>query len=72
MSAEGRPTIRVEHPASGVVLATLNRPERRNAMTVTMFAELADLARELDDQRSATHWPTWATCWPRGRSRTSR
>jgi enoyl-CoA hydratase/carnithine racemase len=42
-------TIRVEWPHNGIVLATLNRPDRYNAMTVTMFRELERLARTMDD-----------------------
>ncbi|WP_329045044.1 enoyl-CoA hydratase-related protein [Amycolatopsis sp. NBC_01488] len=48
-------TIDLTRPAEGVVLATLNRPDRYNAMTVTMFAELEDLAFTLgedDDVRA--------------------
>lgn len=37
-------TIRLERPREGVLLATLNRPDRLNALTVTMFAELEALA----------------------------
>lgn len=37
--------------ADGVVLAILNRPERMNAMTNTMFAELEQLAASVDDDR---------------------
>lgn len=33
--------------AGGVVTATLNRPERRNALSLTMFHELRDLADEV-------------------------
>jgi enoyl-CoA hydratase/carnithine racemase len=39
-------TMTVEEPAEGVLLVTLNRPARMNAMTATMFAEFEDLARE--------------------------
>jgi enoyl-CoA hydratase/carnithine racemase len=48
-------TIDLTRPAEGVVLATLNRPDRYNAMTVTMFAELEQLAFDLgedDDVRA--------------------
>ncbi|GLY40423.1 enoyl-CoA hydratase [Amycolatopsis sp. NBRC 101858] len=48
-------TIDLTRPADGVVLATLNRPDRYNAMTVTMFAELEQLAFDLgedDDVRA--------------------
>jgi enoyl-CoA hydratase/carnithine racemase len=40
-------TILLEQALPGVVVATLNRPERYNAMTNTMFAELEDLALQL-------------------------
>ena len=33
-------TLIVSQPADGVCLVTLNRPDRLNAMTVTMFDEL--------------------------------
>jgi enoyl-CoA hydratase/carnithine racemase len=42
-------TMLVEQPAEGVLLVTLNRPERLNAMTVTMFAEFEALCREWRD-----------------------
>jgi enoyl-CoA hydratase/carnithine racemase len=42
-------TIRLERISSQIVVATLNRPERLNAMTVTMFHELEALAFQLDD-----------------------
>lgn len=42
-------TIELTRPADGVVLATLNRPDRLNAMTVTMFAELEELAFTLGE-----------------------
>lgn len=41
-------TFRLERPREGVVVLTLDRPERYNAMTATMFAELEAAARELD------------------------
>jgi enoyl-CoA hydratase/carnithine racemase len=43
-------TIRLERPAAGVVVATLDRPGRMNAMTMVMFAELEQLARTLGEQ----------------------
>lgn len=48
-------TLSVEETAPGVVLVTLNRPERYNAMTNQMFLELEDLALTLnqDDQLRA-------------------
>jgi enoyl-CoA hydratase/carnithine racemase len=48
-------TIDLTRPAESVVVATLNRPDRYNAMTVTMFAELEQLAFDLgedDDVRA--------------------
>ena len=39
-------TIALEQPAPGVVLATLNRPDRMNAMTFQMFDDLAALDRQ--------------------------
>jgi enoyl-CoA hydratase/carnithine racemase len=41
-------TFRLERPRNGVVVLTLDRPERYNAMTATMFAELEATARALD------------------------
>lgn len=45
----GFATIRVEWPTEQIVVATLSRPDRANALTMTMFAELETLARILDD-----------------------
>jgi enoyl-CoA hydratase/carnithine racemase len=42
-------TMTVERPADGVMVATLNRPDRLNSMTVQMFSELEQLARDLRD-----------------------
>ncbi|GAB3002898.1 enoyl-CoA hydratase-related protein [Amycolatopsis acidiphila] len=42
-------TIELAEPVRGVVVATLNRPESLNSMTVTMFAELERLAFALGD-----------------------
>jgi len=42
-----RETLTVTEPADGVALITLNRPDRLNAMTVTMFDELEDTARAI-------------------------
>jgi enoyl-CoA hydratase/carnithine racemase len=44
-------TLSLTSPADGVAMITLNRPDRLNAMTVTMFAELEAVARELADDR---------------------
>lgn len=41
-------TIRLERPAKGIAVATLDRPERMNSMTNTMFRELESLALTLD------------------------
>ncbi|AEH09444.1 Enoyl-CoA hydratase/isomerase [Candidatus Protofrankia datiscae] len=46
-------TIRIERPTDGIVVATLNRPERLNAMTVRMFEELEDLALAVDSDLDA-------------------
>lgn len=46
-------TIAVERPAEGVVVATLDRPDRYNSMTVTMFRELEQLAFALGDDDEA-------------------
>ncbi|MBJ7337532.1 enoyl-CoA hydratase-related protein [Mycolicibacterium sp.] len=45
-------TLVVTSPADGVTMITLNRPDRLNAMTVTMFAELEAVARQLADDRA--------------------
>jgi enoyl-CoA hydratase/carnithine racemase len=42
-------TVELTSPRDGVVLATLNRPDRYNAMTATMFAELEALAFAIND-----------------------
>ena len=41
-------TFRLDRPRDGVVVLTLHRPERSNAMTAAMFAELESTARQLD------------------------
>lgn len=41
-------TIVLERPRPGIAVATLNRPDRLNAMTNTMFRELEQLALHLD------------------------
>jgi enoyl-CoA hydratase/carnithine racemase len=48
-------TLLVDRPRDGVVLVTLNRPERYNAITFQMFDELHDLAGRLtaDDEARA-------------------
>ncbi|MEI2778325.1 MAG: enoyl-CoA hydratase-related protein [Tetrasphaera sp.] len=42
-------TILLDRPVDGVVVATLNRPDRLNAQTDTMFREFERLARALND-----------------------
>lgn len=44
----GYETLRVDRSHEGVTSVTLERPERSNAMTDTMFAELESLCREID------------------------
>jgi enoyl-CoA hydratase/carnithine racemase len=44
----GSTTFRLERPRDGVLVLTLDRPDRYNAMTATMFAELESTARQLD------------------------
>lgn len=46
-------TLTIERPRPGVVLATLNRPTRLNALTTEMFHEIHDLARELSTDATA-------------------
>ncbi|BBZ74835.1 enoyl-CoA hydratase [Mycolicibacterium anyangense] len=48
MTASTHQTLVVSQPADGVVLVTLNRPSRFNAMTVAMFDELERVARDLN------------------------
>ena len=43
-------TLLVDEPRPGVVVITLNRPERRNAMTSTMFGELEHAAEAFDGE----------------------
>lgn len=43
-------TLSTDEVGPGVILLTLNRPARYNAMTNTMFAELEDVAWALDDE----------------------
>src|SRR6201997_3120870 len=44
-------TLLLEFPAEAVAQVTLNRPDRFNAMTVTMFGELESVARTIADDR---------------------
>src|ERR1700691_1007358 len=52
MTSPGAPyqTLLREERAPGVVMVTLNRPDRYNAMTAVMFDELEQLALCLDDE----------------------
>jgi enoyl-CoA hydratase/carnithine racemase len=43
-------TLTLDEPSPGVVVMTLNRPERYNAMTNTMFDELERVALDLDQE----------------------
>ena len=40
-------TLVLDRPEDGIVVATLNRPERMNALTFAAFAELRELAEEI-------------------------
>ncbi len=40
-------TLLVDHPRTGIAVATLNRPDRLNALTFQMFDELARLAADI-------------------------
>jgi 2-(1,2-epoxy-1,2-dihydrophenyl)acetyl-CoA isomerase len=42
-------TLRVDRAPNGVVTLTLNRPEKKNAMSSAMFGELLQVFREVDD-----------------------
>lgn len=42
-ATQPRDHLRIERPRPGVVLATINRPERRNALTDQLFTDLATL-----------------------------
>ena len=42
-------TLRVDRAANGVVTLTLNRPEKKNAINSTMFGELLEVFREVND-----------------------
>jgi enoyl-CoA hydratase/carnithine racemase len=46
-------TLLVERPRDGVVLVTLNRPDRMNAITFQMFDEMHDLCRGLLSDKDA-------------------
>ncbi|MCZ6854814.1 MAG: enoyl-CoA hydratase-related protein [Gammaproteobacteria bacterium] len=49
LEAENFETILIDKRANGVVLATLNRPERLNAVNGRMHTELANIVREADN-----------------------
>ena len=42
-------TLRVDRAANGVATLTLNRPEKKNAINSTMFGELLEVFREVND-----------------------
>lgn len=44
--------VRLERPADGIVVVTLNRPDRLNAVNAQMIAELAEVLRTLRRSRS--------------------
>jgi enoyl-CoA hydratase/carnithine racemase len=45
-------TLLIDRPADGVAVVTINRPDRANSMTATMFDDLALLSRELSGDPS--------------------
>src|SRR3954468_8174028 len=45
-------TLVLDRPEDGIVVATLNRPERMNALTFAAFAELRELADEIGSDDS--------------------
>ena len=48
----GRPTVKVDEPTPGVVLLTLNRPERLNAMSHELVADLHLVLEAVGTDRS--------------------
>jgi len=48
LDSDAYKAIRIEKRANGVALATLNRPDKRNAVDDTMHHELAELPRDAD------------------------
>ena len=51
MATETMTTMTIEQPLDGVLVATLNRPDRLNAMTNQMFDELEQLALRASSAR---------------------
>jgi enoyl-CoA hydratase len=49
LSKDSYETIAIEKRSNGVAIATLNRPEKLNAVDATMHRELASLSRDADD-----------------------
>lgn len=45
--SDAQRTVRIERPGSGILVATLDRPERLNALNPAMFAELEQLAHDV-------------------------
>jgi enoyl-CoA hydratase/carnithine racemase len=43
-------TMRIDRPKDGIAVITLDRPDRLNSMTNTMFIELESVARQLDQE----------------------
>ena len=68
-------TLLVDRPRAGITVATLNRPDRLNAMTFQMFDELARLAAEVGADERTRCWcspaqaadsaPAWTSRMPR-------
>lgn len=46
-------TTKAERPWPGIVLATLDRPERLNALTLAMFEEIGALCAEVAEDEEA-------------------
>lgn len=45
--SDAQRTVRIERPGDGILVATLDRPERLNALNPAMFAELEQLAHDV-------------------------
>jgi len=54
LKQENYQTMRIERRDNGIVLMTLNRPERLNAVNGTMHAELARFSRDFGNDRDAS------------------